>query len=905
MPIRTSIALILATACLWASAPTCAAPQADYYVATDGNDAWSGTLPAPDQAGTDGPFATIERARDTVREITGRPATVLIRGGRYQLRKPLRFSPEDSRDEAAPVTYAAWPGERPVFSGGRLVRGWQPAAGGLWTTTISAVERGQWNFRQLFIDGRRATRARTPNEGYYRILDLVAEDKLGDQRWSNGVDRFLVEPGQVRAWPDLTQVEAIVYHSWETSRVPIAAVDEDTGLVTLAGPTRSRPLAWDPEQRYYIENAPDALDEPGEWRLDRTSGVLTCWPLPGEDMRSAEVIAPVLETLVIFDGSPGEGSFVRNIHLSGLSFQHADHPLPPEGHGDAQAAASVPAAVMATGALDCVIERSEVAHVGMYGIWLRAGCKRNRIEQTHVHDLGAGGLRIGETAMATEDVAEASHNVLHNNYIHDGGHIYPAGVGIWIAQSGNNRVTHNEIHSLNYSGMSLGWTWRAAPSRTLGNLIEKNHIHHVVRGVLSDGGGIYTLGTQTGTVLRGNLIHDVFPYMGKPPMAWGIYFDQGSNGITVEDNIVYNTLTGGIMNTGQFGNVVRNNIFAHSARQAAWRYARAEGEPSVVERNIFYLTQGELFHADSGAADTETIWDNNLYWRTDGVPVTFYEETLEQWQAKGLGLNSRVEDPRFVDAARYDFRLREDSPALAMGIEPIDSSDAGLVGEPEWTRLPEQANFPKTVLPPVPPPPPPMTLDESFESTPVGSVAALATTSAGEGDASILVTDETAAHGSRSLKFIDAPGLQHIWDPHLYYHPNQREGMATVSFSLRVEEGAEIAIEWRDAAQPFRIGPSLRITGNELRAGERTLMTIPFGAWMRLQMTCGLGSMATGTYDLTVQPEVDQERNFGELPCGSPEFARLKWLGFVSLANDDATFYIDRLKLAVTSPPAG
>jgi hypothetical protein len=253
-----------------------------------------------------------------------------------------------------------------------------------------------------------------------------------------------------------------------------------------------------------------------------------------------------------------------------------------------------------------VLEDCEIAHVGTYGVWFGRGCKDNRIERNHIHDLGAGGVRIGEARMAEHDVAEASENVVTNNYIHDGGHVYAAGVGLWLAQSSHNTISHNEIHSFDYSGISVGWNWNEAPNRTHNNTIEYNYVHHVVRGVLSDAGGIYMLGVQPGTVIRNNIFHDIWPYMGRPAMAWGIYFDQGSRGMLVENNIVYHTLTGGLMNTGRPDNTVRNNIFALSARHAVWRWRQEGDPPSTVERNIFYLTQGELFHNDAGRTDDRT-----------------------------------------------------------------------------------------------------------------------------------------------------------------------------------------------------------------------------------------------------------------------------------------------------------
>ena len=134
------------------------------------------------------------------------------------------------------------------------------------------------------------------------------------------------------------------------------------------------------------------------------------------------------------------------------------------GYGDTQAAVTIPAAVMADGTRHCRFEGCEVTRVGTYGVWFRRGCKDNRIVQNHIHDLGAGGVRIGEPAMAATDTAESSRNLVSNNYIHDGGYVYPAGVGFWLAHSSDNTISHNEIHSFNYSGMSVGWNWNDAPT---------------------------------------------------------------------------------------------------------------------------------------------------------------------------------------------------------------------------------------------------------------------------------------------------------------------------------------------------------------------------------------------------------------------------------------------------------
>lgn len=878
--------------------PTTAAP-ATLFVSTSGNDAWSGTLPEPNATATDGPLASVDQAQQRLRRLRQEcklagPITVRIRGI-HRLSQPLVFKPEDSGAADAPVTFTGYPGETPVLSGGRVITGWRKHDGRLWVAELPQVRDSSWYFRQLFVGGRRAVRARTPNQGYIRVQGLV-EDKPGAP-WNEGVDRFCFHPADLRPWQDLNNVEVVVFHSWNTSRVRIKSVDESQHIVVFTGPTVFRPLAWDPDQRYYVENYREALDAPGEWFLDRASGRLYYWPLPGEDLEKVEVIAPVLGELLRLEGETDSGRFVEHVRLDGISLRHCDWDLPAAGYGDPQAAVTVPAAVTADGARHCEIRRCEIAHVGGYGLWFRRGCKENRIEQNHVHDLGAGGVRLGEPVMAQTDEAESSRNLVSNNYIHDGGHVYAAGVGFWLAHSSHNTISHNEIHSFDYSGMSIGWNWSDAPTRTLHNLIENNHVHHVVRGVLSDAGGIYTLGTQTGTVIRGNLFHDIFPYRGNPPMAWGIYFDQGSNGLLVEDNIVYNTLTGGIMNTGTHGNVVRNNIFAHSAWHSAWRYQFQKDPPSVVQRNIFYVTQGELFHHDGGQSDLRSQWDYNLYWRADGEPLLFYGDEFDQWQTRGVDSHSMVADPGFVDPDRYDFRLRPDSPARKLGFKPIDVSRCGLIGDADWVSLPRKAEFPPTVFPPPDSPPRPVMVDDGFEKTPDGGVPTVATLcEEGRGD-SIRVSAGDAAAGRQCLRFHDAAGLQHRFNPHLFYQPHFRKGTAHLSFDLRLGPGAIFAHEWRDEKQPYRTGPSLRIDADgNLHAGGEAILEVPADAWLHFEITCRLGKEATGVYQLAVTVPGQQPRTF-DLRCGSEKFQRLEWLGFVSLADSATVFLLDNVRL--------
>jgi len=877
-----------------------AAVKADFYVSPVGRDAWSGRLPDPNKDGTDGPFATLDKARQAVRQLDKeRPVAVLVRGGTYALNEPVRFDPRDSGTADAPVTYAAYPGETPVFSGGRAIRGFR-RQGDLWVTKVAGVAEGEWTFLQLFVNGRRRPRARAPNKGFFKMAGPLRPipGKDGEASTPNKTG-FLFNPGDITQFERLGDVNVVMIHSWETSIHPIKSVDSDTGVVTFAAPLKEwwGPGHWEPQARYYIENARELLDQPGEWYLNRETGELSYCPMPGEDPETAEVIAPVLTEFVRFTGDAGVGLPVAHVHVKGLTFRHADWTLSPRGNSSTQAAVDVPAVITADGASHCSIEDCEVAHIGNYGIWLRHACKDCRVSGNHLFDLGAGGIRVGEASMAAHDFGETSRSLVHNNYIHDIGEVYAAGIGMWIAQSSHNRISHNEVHDGYYSGISVGWNWNKAPNRTHHNTIEYNHVHHTVRGLLSDGAGIYTLGTQTGTVIRNNVFHDIFPYMGNPAMAWGIYFDAGSNGLLVENNIAYNTLNGGIMNTGQSGNTVRNNIFAHSAWHAAWRWKRDDdGPPSTVERNIFYLTQGDLFHPDGGVSDAETKWDRNLYWRTDGDELMLYDYTWEEWRERGMDRHSKIADPQFVDPANADFRLKPGSPALDVGFQPIDASRAGLTPESRWYGKTRKHG--KTTLPPSMADQPLLVVNDGFEDTPVGHRPQNAHVYVeGKGD-SIAVTDKHAAEGKRSLRFLDAPGLDHIWNPHMYYVPRFRRGKAYLTFDVRLGEGAVLSHAWRDAKHPFTVGPSLTFGADgKLTASGQEVATVPRDQWIHVEITCGLGPAAGGQYALKVETGGKRLVDLPTLPCGSPGFRSLEWLGFVSLADNRAEFFVDNIKL--------
>jgi len=896
--ILLSLTILLAGHCV-----TCNGSQTiNFYVAPNGNDTWSGRLAAPNAERTDGPFATLTRARDAIRELKAQgalmqPVLVLVRGGTYRLSEPLVFTPEDSGTADTPITYTAYPGEKPVLSSGVPITGWEKE-GKLWTTEVRGVKEGRWDFRQLFVNGQRRPRARIPNEGTFRAagpLPGIDPWRIFGEGWAAPRETkigFRYHNDDLQEWANLEDVMVFVYHSWTTSRHYIASLDPATRTVRFTAPSNWPMCYWETGERYYIENVREGLDAPGEWYLDRKTGVLTYYPLPDEDLTQAEVIAPALLELLRLEGDPENRRFVEHLNFVGLSFQHAAWTQGRDQKCDWQAAAFLKtAAIHARGTRHCLLEQCEVAHIGGYAMWLERGCQDNRIVQCHLYDLGAGGVRLGETVLPDQERLRAERNEVFNCFIHDGGHVYHAGMGVWIGKSSYNTVHHNEICDLFKDGISVGWSWGYAPSSAHHNVIEYNHIHHIGQGELSDMGGIYTLGVSPGTRIRYNLIHDVLSYSYG---GWGIYPDEGSSEILIENNVAYLTKNGGFFQNYGRENTVRNNIFA-LAMEGQVMHGRQEPHISFTfERNIIYFTEGSLLSGDWGNGNFRL--DHNLYWNASGEPIIFPGYlTFAEWQKKGQDVHSLIADPLFVNPEHYDFHLKPGSPAFQLGFQPFDLSEVGLVGTSEWVDAPRQIQHSPMSIPPMP-------IEDGFEETPVDVRPAGASMIIEEKGASIRVTDEQAATGQRSLKFTDVPSLESDWKPQMSYLPYFTEGTVHLSFDLWLEPGAIVWMEWLDMAEwgvaGRKVGPKLEVDeAGQLKASGSPLMTVPLGQWFHVEIVCGLGPQATGFYDLTVTIPGENPRVFTWFPCVDWNFRILRRVVLVSQATQSTAFYLDNIKL--------
>jgi parallel beta-helix repeat protein len=659
--------------------------QITFYVASNGNDANTGT--SPNTGGKNGPFATIARAQNAIRQLKQKQGgtlkqqvTVFMRKGTYFLKEPLNFTVDDSGTQAAPIAYKAYAKEKPVISGGRVITGWKiTTVNGkqVWTVNLPEVQQGKWSFHQLWVNGDRAQRCRFPKAGYLKVDK--APDVTPELEWQKGQTRFQYRAGDLKPWKDLDRGEAIVMTRWTESRLPIAGIDPANRLISFRNRTIYRIDPGDSTSSaagvYYLENVRDFLSEPGEWYLDDKAGQLYYLPLPGQKISQTKIIAPVLSNLAKFLTDWGAGQFIEYISFENLTFAHSewyytpDYKAPwpsPDVRGFGQAADGVPGAIYAQGVRHCAWKQCTIAHIGQYGIDFAEACIGNQIANCQFFDLGGGAIKVANNG---------AHQII-DSHIYNGGLIFHGAVGIWLGNASNNVVKRNHIHDFYYSGISVGWTWGYRDkSDAEGNLIEANHIHHIGKrsdgtsALLNDKGGIYTLGIQPGTIIRGNLIHHIDAYNYA---AWGIYLDEGSSQITIENNVIYNTRDGGFHLHYGRDNTVRNNIFAFGKLAQLQRSVKEEPQYQslTLENNIIYWSEGELLKGKWD--DLRFVFDRNLYWRVGKGQIDFDKFSLQQWQQRGMDRNSTIADPMFISPARADFRLKPNSPALKIGFKPID-----------------------------------------------------------------------------------------------------------------------------------------------------------------------------------------------------------------------------------------
>ena len=627
---------------------------------------------------------------------------VMLRGGTYYLDQPLEFGPEDSGSPQAPIVYAAAPGEPAVLSGGRRLRGGKWGEVNhcrVWVFEIPEVKAGTWRFRELFVNGERRPRTRLPNQGEYRIESLPGY--TGDFLRSP-TRKFVYARGDiVPTWHNLQDVEVVGLTRWLDNRLAIESINAETRTVTFDRSSLFALLSGDQPGPYWVENAFEALGTPGQWYLDRPSGLLYYVPRPSEEMTSAEIIAPRLTQVLRIIGRAEAP--IHDLQFDGLTFTATEW-QPPAGYASSlQAGIEVPGALFFDYARRCAVTGSRIEHIGNYAIEVGVGCADVEISHNKITDIGAGGIRIGHFfSWETDDSGRLTERGLQrraamphgphserilvaDNEIAHCGRFTPEAVGIFVGDNANNQILHNHIWDLFYSGISVGSVQEFGPAQARNNIVEYNLIHDIGQAMLSDLAGIYTCSTP-GTRVAHNVVHDVSR---RDYGGWGIYTDEGSHDLLIEKNLVYGCQDGALFVHHSRNITAENNIFAMNPGTQIDR-GGIGGFELTFQANLIYYRQGTAVgsYGIHRSARDICAFDRNLYWNASGNPIRFGSQSLSQWQAAGQDRETLIADPLFVDPDHGDFRLRPDSPAPRMGFKPWVFSAVGPRPGSETAKAP-------------------------------------------------------------------------------------------------------------------------------------------------------------------------------------------------------------------------
>ncbi len=567
--IKAVLAVMTATLAVFASNSD-AAPSARVFVATNGFDSNNGS--------SNSPVRTIRRAQDLARSnrinnVANRAAGYVIEvaPGFHVLPESVVFTAEDSGTGTDPTILRGTHTNAPPVLSGALM-----STPNTWTMVAGSPE---WEItwwgpaakppRELYLGTNRLSRPRLPvGSGYF-----IAKDALPQQEWrSQGLifDRTILTDTSVII-PD--QTEVVLFHSWNANNLIVQSVNTQND--TLLFKTNARyPLTMsDPYKRFYFNNVNLPL-LPGEWKLvPGPTPKVRYRPLSATDDPNLFVFhAPALRTLIHFNGNSAQNQWVTNITIDNLILRYSarESEVGAAQDGLSNTHSDFRAAIYGDAVERVTVKRCEIFGAGEHGIRFLGATRDVDIIQNHIHDIGSGGIYIGDTTPASDfrlfDPTTlgdkiARDVVISANIISDGSRTFPTGTGIVVGHAHDIRVSQNRIANFDYSGIAMGRvTSYQQPSVNSNNVIADNHISNIGNRVLSDGGGIYLLGRSPATFVNRNWITDCAAYRRTSKIA-GIYLDEGSSGITVQQNLIRNMEQTGFTFHYGASNIVQHNVF--------------------------------------------------------------------------------------------------------------------------------------------------------------------------------------------------------------------------------------------------------------------------------------------------------------------------------------------------------
>ena len=641
------------------------------HLSPDGDDGASGS--------SSNPFKTLARAQSEVRERAQKmekgTIRVVLHEGVYNIVEPLVFSDKDRVNEAVTVVWQAAKGEKPIVSGAQNFK-----IKGEIGELIKVGYADSDKLFDIYVNEKRAIRARTPNRDFFRFEGITEEVLVqGEGRSPEKAKQNLIFTDEAAAelqglsQDELSKVRFHAFFKWDNTIRYLSELGEQKNSFITQGEGMKPWNAMGKDTRFFLENYRAALDAPNEWY---GSGDTIEYMLQEE---VGEVMVPVTDKWLIFQGQPNQK--VNNIRFENIAFRYTNYTLPDTGFEPSQAAATVDAAIMLDYAENIEFVNCEFAHTGQHGIWFRTGVDNCNIEKCHFYDLGGGGIRIGDSKIP-QDLFDATGNItVDNSILHSGGYNFPSAVGLWIGQSGDNTITHNDIADFRYTGVSVGWVWGYSDSPAKNNKITHNHIHHIGWALLSDMAAVYTLGKSEGTEVSHNVVHDIHAHSYG---GWGLYTDEGSSYIKMENNLVYNTKTGGFHQHYGRENIIRNNVFAFADMYQV--------QATRVEDHLSFTFKNNIVIGDEGVLlagpwkNIKVDMDHNCYWYKDGKDFDFVGLDFENWrQETGHDLHSIIDNPGVLDMNEKSFKINPDI-VKQINFNVFDTDKVGVYGDKAWKQ---------------------------------------------------------------------------------------------------------------------------------------------------------------------------------------------------------------------------
>ena len=652
----------------------------DIVVSVNGDDSNPGTLAQP--------LKTPAAAKEKLKALRGQnvgAVTVWFREGTYYFDEALEFNSTDLGN----VLYRSYPNERIVFSGSKPISGWSKTViNGVDAFVADVpVESEDGYFRSLFKDGRRLSRSNYPKEGAFAVVSTDISDALHVEDYFTNYAAFYANTDEILDFANPTDVDVRLMHYWCDELMPIYSVDTATGRIET---TKASSMTVRVNDNFVYENVREALSLPGEWYLDRAEGKLYYIPETGDTVENTVLYAGVTEQLITVNGA-------QNISFQGINFENTDwqhvsgswfgkeidtsNPLYQHieyGAVHPQAAYETPAAIYITGSKAVNFTDCRFENISYTAVKFDNGTTDCNVTSCLFNEIGANAVYIN--GPFTVPATTGNINVT-DCHISKYGRIFNNAIGIFLTHAVNCDLSNNEIHDGWYTGISVGWNWGYSDNSTNGIKITNNLIYNIGNGWLSDMGGIYTLGIQPDTVISGNVIYNVGCYGGEYGYGgWGIYLDEGSSEILVENNLVYDCSSQCFHQHYGRDNMIRNNIFAFGG-EGAFRITRNEEHNSLFLYNNILVSDNAEMYRDTVSKDW-FVDSDNLYWdysrggnvisgSMSGSRLNIVDMVYRDHYA-----NAVFADPLFKDAQNRDFTLATNSPALGTGFVPF-SYNAG------------------------------------------------------------------------------------------------------------------------------------------------------------------------------------------------------------------------------------